>query len=98
MHGTIQHSAELIGLNGHYGLGSLSEEGLEATNKDVRNFIRDRSRKCSPTDRPNDVMIRLLERSDPSILIPVTCHAPLKCTECGIPKSSYDTFVEEFYL
>ena len=38
MHGSIQHSAELIGMNCDYGLGSLSEEGLEATNKDVRKF------------------------------------------------------------
>ena len=112
MHGSIQHSAELIGMNGHYGLGSLSEEGLEATNKDVKFFIRERSRKCSPIDQLTDVMARLLERSDPFIRdIILKCHAPLSCTECGstehtirshsrrtsLPKCSYDTYVEELY-
>ena len=35
MHGSVQHSAELISINGNCGLGALSESGLEATNKDV---------------------------------------------------------------
>ena len=35
----MQHSAELIALNGGYGLGDLSEEGLEANNKDARKFM-----------------------------------------------------------
>ena len=42
MHGTLQHSAELISLNDGYGLGALSEECLETNNKDIRkiaNFI-----------------------------------------------------------
>ena len=37
LHGTLHHSVELISLNDGYGLGSLSEECLEANNKDIRN-------------------------------------------------------------
>ena len=48
------------------------------------NFIRERSRKCSPIDQLTDVITRLLERSDPFIHdIILKCHAPLSCTECG---------------
>ena len=110
--GSVQHSAELIRINGNCGLGALSEEGLEATNKDVRNYIRDRSRKCGPIEQLTDVIGRLLERSDPLIRnIILKCHAPKCCADCGstdhtirshsrvtsLPKRSYDTYVEEFF-
>ena len=36
LHGSIQHSAELIQMNGGVSLGWYSEEGLEANNKDIR--------------------------------------------------------------
>ena len=39
LHGTVQHSAEIIELNDSFGLGALSEEGLEANNKDIRKFL-----------------------------------------------------------
>lgn len=84
LHGTIHHSAELIELNGGYGLGSLSEECLESNNKDIRNFLQFLCRKCSPLDQLTDVMSRLLERSDPKILEYINKVHPKKaCTECG---------------
>ena len=36
----IQHAGQLICENGGHGLGELSEEALEANNKDMRNFSR----------------------------------------------------------
>ena len=67
LHGTLHHSPELISLHDGYGLGSLSEECLEANNKDIRNYIQFLSRKRDPVDQLTDVMVRLLERSDPAI-------------------------------
>ena len=32
-------STELMALNNGYGLGDLSEEGIEAANKDIRFFL-----------------------------------------------------------
>ena len=37
LHGTIQHSVELMAMND--GLGSLSEDCLEASNKDIQNYL-----------------------------------------------------------
>ena len=65
LHGTIQHSAELIELNGGESLGWYSEEGLEANNKDIRNYLERLSRKCDNNKQIEDVHHRLLERSDP---------------------------------
>ncbi len=67
LHGALQHSSELIGRNDGYGLGAFSEEGLEANNKDIREFLKTKSRKCDPFDQLSDVMHRLLERSDPIV-------------------------------
>ena len=113
LHGTLQHSAELISLNDGYGLGSLSEECLEANNKDIRNYLQFLSRKRDPLDQMTDVMARLLERSDPSINNLATQVQPSKyCTECGdtdhtirshsrlfaLPKKWYASLIEDILL
>ena len=67
LHGLLHHSSELIALNDGYALGALSEEGLEATNKSIRQFLDLLSRKMSPVDQMTDVMSHLLEKSNPSI-------------------------------
>ena len=64
LHGAIQHSAELIEMNGGESLGWYSEEGLEA-NKDIRNYLEHLCRKTGTNQQIEDVMNRLLERSDP---------------------------------
>ena len=113
LHGTLHHSLELISLNDGYGLGNLSEECLEANNKDIRNYLQFLSRKISPVDQLTDVMSRLLERSDPVITNLVTQCQPKKyCTECGatdhtirshsrlfnLPKKWYVSLVEDIFL
>ena len=65
VHGLLHHSSELIALNGGYALASLSEEGLEATNKFIGNFLELPSRHTSPVDQMTDVIISLLVRSHP---------------------------------
>ncbi|CAL4068615.1 unnamed protein product, partial [Meganyctiphanes norvegica] len=67
VHGLEHHSSELVALNGGYALASLSEEGLEATNKFIRYFLELLSSQTSPVDQMTDVIIRLLERSHPFI-------------------------------
>ena len=68
LHGVIHHSGDLIAMNGGKGLGSLSEEALEANNKFIRRFLEQFSRKTSPDLQLEDCLARLLERSDPYIL------------------------------
>ena len=65
LHRAIQHSAELIEMNGEESLGWYSEEGLEANNKDIRNYLEHLCRKTGTNQQIEDVMNRLLERSDP---------------------------------
>ena len=113
LHGTIQHSVELMAMNDDYGLGSLSEECLEANNKDIRNYLQFLCRKTSPVDQMTDVMCRMLERSDPVVLAQAQQWYPRKyCTECGetdhtirshsrlfnLPKKLYVSLVEDILL
>ena len=113
LHGTLHHSLELISLNDGYGLKNLSEECLEANNKDIRNYLQFLSRKTCPIDQLTDVMSRLLERSDPLITYSVTQCQPQKyCTECAatdhtirshsrlfnLPKQWYTSLVEDIFL
>ena len=113
LHGPLHHGVELISRNDGYGLGSLSEECLEANNKDIRNYLQFLSRKISPIAQVTDVMSRLLERSDPVILQLASKSQPQKyCTECGatdhtirsharltnLPKKWYISLVEDVFL
>ena len=113
LHGTLHHSVELIGLNDGHGLGALSEECLEANNKDIRNYLQFLSRKISPIAQLTDVMSRLLERSDPVISqLSARVHRKKYCTECGatdhtirsharlfnLPKKLYCSNVEDILL
>ena len=84
LHGSLHHSVELMSLNDDHGLGGLSEECLEANNKDIRNYLQFLSRKTFPSAQLIEVMSRLLERSDPVICHLVTQNKSQKyCTECG---------------
>ena len=113
LHGTLHHSVELISLNDGHGLGGLSEECLEANNKDIRNYLQFLSRKISPIAQLTDVMCRLLERSDPVICqLSARIQHPKYCTECGatdhtirsharlfnLPKKWYCSLVEDILL
>ena len=103
LHGSLQHSAELISKSDGIGLGAMSEEGLEANNKDIREFLKSRSRKCDPILQMTDVMNRLLERSDPIILRKIenlrskSSKSKNLKMDCG-PLKYYDTLVNDLLL
>ena len=63
LHVLIHHAPELVARNSGFGLGDLSEEGLEATNKLIRKFAVSRARQTDPLLQLTDVMNRLLELS-----------------------------------
>ena len=79
LHRVLAHCADRIRMNDGFGLGSLSEEGLEATHKLVRRFRAILSRKTSLQDNLQDVFKHLWVRSDPVI----RQHARvLECRHC----------------
>ena len=113
LHETVHHSPELMQMNDCYSLGSLSEEGLESNNKDIRNFLLTHSRKMSHQLQLTDVMHRLLERSFPEIADIVSLQRFQKrCKECGstdhtirshgrihsLPMGNYDTAVMDILI
>ena len=60
---------------------------LESNNKDIRNFLETHSRKISRHDQITDVMLQLLEYSDPKILNLINLQRKLKgCKICGSPE------------
>ncbi len=65
VHNLIFHSVELVEWNNGTGLGELSEEALESSNKDVRNYREFLARKCGHIPNLTDVFNRLFIRSDP---------------------------------
>lgn len=113
LHGTLHHSPELMIRHDGQALGNLSEEGLEANNKDIRNYLQFLSRKDDPVHQMMDVMARMLERSDPRIInISTQFQTSKYCTECGgkdhtvrshhrlfaSPKTLYSSIVESVFL
>ena len=83
LHGTIQHSAELIEVNGRESIGWYSEEGLEVNNKDIRNYLERLSRKCNNDYHIEDVHHNLLDRSDPYLIRIVSKYTEKKlCPVC----------------
>ena len=55
-------------LNDCFGLGSLSEEGLESLNKNIRTRRSTAARKTSTEDNFTDVYNHLWDRSRPTIV------------------------------
>ena len=58
----------MIQLNDCYGLGGLSEEGLEALNKHIRSIRSKGARKTSTENNFTDVWNHLWDRSRPTIV------------------------------
>lgn len=68
LHGVLSHSPELIHLNNGWSIGMFSEEPLESNNKFIRRYMERYARTSSPMLQLTDVMSRLLERSNPSVI------------------------------
>ena len=63
LHKTLAHSWELIHMNGDFGLGAYSEEGLESCNKLLRKIRISLSRKRGEEENQMDCLLWF--RSDP---------------------------------
>ena len=64
-------------------MGWYSKEGLEANNKDIRNYLEHLTRKCDNNQQMEDVHHRLLERSDPYLIHVTSKYTGRKlCTIC----------------
>ncbi len=109
LHRVLAHSAERIKLNDGFGLGSLSEEGLETTHKLVRRFRSLLARKTSLDDNLRDVFKHLWVRSDPVIRSHARVLLCSHCQEEGHTKRSCperfhscteedDSKVEQFFV
>ena len=68
VHRILAHSWEVIELNGEFGWGDESEEGLEALNKQIRRMREHGSRKDSTENNFLDTFNHLWDRSRPTIL------------------------------
>ena len=83
VHRLLGHSAERIRLNQGFGLGLISEEGLEAVHKLVRRFRELGARKTCLDDNIQDVFTHLFIRSDPIIRSFNRLFVCSKCSEIG---------------
>ena len=68
VHRILAHSWERIMMNGGFGLGSESEEGLEALNKLIRKMRETGSRKTDTFSNFEDTYNHLWDRSRPVIV------------------------------
>ena len=68
VHRILAHSWEVIQLNDGFGLGNLSEEGLEVLNKYVRSMRETGARKDCTLNNFRDTFNHLWDRSRPTIV------------------------------
>ena len=68
MHRILAHSWEVLELNNGFGLGDMSEEGLEALNKIIRNRREHGARKNSTLSNFMDCYNHMRDRSRPTIV------------------------------
>ena len=78
-HMVLGHSFQLIELNDGYGLGQMSEQGLEGLNKLVRRFSERYARQKSLDANITDVVNRLQVLSNPFLM---TFKRTPRCTRC----------------
>ena len=68
VHRILAHSWEVISMNNYYGLGDLSEEGLEALNKFIRQIREGGARKDTTANNFEDTYNHLWDRSRPTLV------------------------------
>ena len=82
VHKLLAHSGELMRLNDSFGLGLLSEAGVESSNKLLRRFRINLSRKTSQTENLEDCAKRLWMNGDP-IIESIRKLTRANCKNCG---------------
>ena len=68
VHRIMCHSWEVIQMNDSFGLGDVSEEGLELLNKNIRQMKEHGARKVTTEDNFRDCYNHLWDRSRPTIV------------------------------
>ena len=81
IHRLLAHCAEKIHLNDNYGLGSLSEEGLESSNKMVRRFQELGARKMGLLQCLYDLFCHWRTQTDGKIRAASRSYQCQKCSE-----------------
>ena len=77
----LGHSFQLIELNDGYGLGQMSEQGLEGLNKLVRRYSERFARQVSLNANITDVVNRLQVLSNPQLM---RFKRKPRCTRCSV--------------
>ena len=80
-HMVLGHSFQLIELNDGYGLGQMSEQGLEGLNKLVRRYSERFARQVSLNANITDVVNRLQVLSNPQLM---RFKRKPRCTRCSV--------------
>ena len=96
LHRVLAHSWEVIEANNSKGLGSESEEGLEAANKYIRQFRSHGARKTSTEDNFRDTFNHLWHRSSP--LVAHLDREKRKRATKIIVSGEVDTLVDSLFL
>ena len=96
IHRILAHAHEVIELNQGFGLGDVSEEGLEALNKLIRQMREHGSRKDCTMNNFQDTFHHLWDRSRPTI---VEMERKIKRKKAKlIISSEIEASVESFFL
>ena len=114
LHDVLGHSAEAIERNDGFGLGNFTEQGSEGTNKYIRRYSERGARQTSLQANIEDVMQKLIVRSDPVVLSfarspfrsrcnsqdhwAVSCPTKSKDTDSAASSKSLDEEVESLLL
>ena len=96
VHRVLAHSWEVIELNAGFGLGDLSEEGLEALNKCIREMRKSGARKDSTVNNFTDTYNHLWDRSRP-VIVGMERVVPRRQTKVTIA-TEIETLVESLFL
>ena len=96
VHRILAHSWEVMELNGGYGLGDLSEEGLESLNKMIRSRREHGARKDKTENNFTDCYNHLWDGSRPTI---VAMERIIKCKKAKIfIATEIEALVETLFL
>ena len=107
VHALLAHSWELILNNDSKGLGEYTEAGLENSNKYLRFYRRNLSRKTNQESNLEDCLTRLWVRSDPVVRAsgpqgPICSRCSLEHYTVSCPQKAVETInvasLDEFYL
>ena len=90
IHRLLAHSSERIHANSNYGLGALSEEGIESVHKMIRRFREHGARKSGLRENLEDTFRHWWIQTDPKIQSSLKQY---QCQTCTKHKNSKNTSI-----